>query len=49
MFKQVININDLKSIITAVEHLQECGKLDDAKRLLADLANDIKTALEKKE
>lgn len=47
MSKQVINIADLKSVINAVDNLQECGKMDDAKKLLFDLSNDIKNALEK--
>ena len=41
MFKSVINISDLKSVINAIDNLQECGKDDDAKRLLVDMANQI--------
>lgn len=45
MIKQVINIADLKSVVTAIDNLQEAGKMEDAKRLLSELAKDIMEAL----
>lgn len=47
MIKTVINIEDIKSVVTAAQNLQDAGKGDDAKRVLVDLANEIKKELEK--
>lgn len=42
MFKTTINIEDIRSTINAVDNLQCAGKHEDVKKILVDLAKEIK-------